>query len=109
MAGIRFKHTNGAFDEKLLPETMGSGVAFFFFFFDYDLDGRQDLLTCNGHLAPEISRLRHGQTHAQPVQLFWNTGAKPAYVPVTAEQAGEDLFRPLVGRGCVRSGQRRRS
>src|SRR5262245_48203223 len=34
-AGIRFTHTNGAFGEKLLPETMGAGVAFL----DYDGDG----------------------------------------------------------------------
>jgi hypothetical protein len=33
--------------------------------------------------------------------LFWNTGAKPAYVLVTEKQAGEDLFLPLVGRGCA--------
>jgi hypothetical protein len=71
------------------------------FFFDYDLDGRQDLLTCNGHLAPEISQLQPGQTYQQPVQLFWNTGAKIAYVPVKAVQAGRDLFQPLVGRGCA--------
>jgi hypothetical protein len=71
------------------------------FFFDYDLDGRQDLLTCNGHLAPEISRTQPNQTYEQPVQLFWNTGAKTAYMPVQAAQAGSDLFRPLVGRGCA--------
>jgi hypothetical protein len=71
------------------------------FFFDYDLDGRLDLLTSNGHLAPEISQLQPGQTYPQPVQLFWNTGSKPAYTLVTAEQAGTDLFRSLVGRGCA--------
>src|SRR5438876_11315288 len=42
-AGIRFRHTNGAFGKKLLPETMGSGVAFL----DYDGDGRQDILFVN--------------------------------------------------------------
>ena len=26
------------------------------FFFDYDLDGRLDVLTCNGHLEPDIAR-----------------------------------------------------
>jgi hypothetical protein len=88
---------------------LGEGIAgpsravlkFGVFFFDYDLDGRQDLLTCNGHLAPEISRLPPAQDYRQPVQLFWNTGTKTGYVPVTAEQAGEHLFRPLVGRGCA--------
>ena len=71
------------------------------FFFDYDLDGRQDVLTCNGHLAPEISKTQANQTYKQPVQLFWNSGRKAAYVPVQAAQAGPDLFGPLVGRGCA--------
>ena len=42
-AGIDFVHTSGAFGKKLLPETMGSGVAFL----DYDGDGKQDLLFVN--------------------------------------------------------------
>jgi hypothetical protein len=72
------------------------------FFFDYDLDGRLDLLTCNGHLEPEISKLTQGGRYEQPVQLFWNTGMKSrCFEPVTEEQAGEDLFRPIVGRGCA--------
>ena len=78
------------------------------FFFDYDLDGRLDLLTCNGHLEPEITSLQGGQTYPQPVQLFWNTGGKTpegkhcrCFEPVRPEQAGTDLFEPLVGRGCA--------
>ena len=43
-AGIRFQHNTGAFGEKYLPETMGSGVAFF----DFDGDDDQDLLFVNG-------------------------------------------------------------
>src|SRR6187551_3568090 len=42
-AGISFIHANGAYGDKLLPETMGGGVAFL----DYDNDGRQDLLIIN--------------------------------------------------------------
>ena len=47
-AGIAFVHNNGAYGEKLLPETMGGGVAFF----DFDDDGDQDLLFVNGTYWP---------------------------------------------------------
>jgi hypothetical protein len=69
------------------------------FFFDYDLDGRQDLLTNNGHLEPDINKVQPAQTYAQPVQLFWNGGRR--FEEVTAAEAGTDLFLPLVGRGCA--------
>jgi len=42
--GISFKHNNGAFGGKYLPEALGSGVAFL----DYDKDGWQDILLVNG-------------------------------------------------------------
>ncbi len=42
-AGIAFRHQNGATGEKHLPETQGSGVAFF----DYDADGWLDLYFVN--------------------------------------------------------------
>jgi len=71
------------------------------FFFDYDLDGRLDLLTANGHLEPEIAKVQPGQRYAQPAQLFWNTGQKQRFEPVTADAAGPDLFQPIVGRGSA--------
>lgn len=40
VSGIRFVHENGATGDRLLPETMGGGVALF----DFDLDGDLDLL-----------------------------------------------------------------
>jgi enediyne biosynthesis protein E4 len=51
--GIHFKHNNGAYGGKLLPETLGSGCAFL----DYDADGWQDILLVNstnwpGHPGP---------------------------------------------------------
>lgn len=53
-AGIHFVQNNGAFGKKWLPETMGSGVAFF----DYDNDGWQDILFVNGTDFPG-----HGSRH----------------------------------------------
>ncbi len=73
-AGIGFVHTSGAAGEKLLPETMGSGLAFF----DYDGDGDQDLLLVNG---------RHWPGHAGPAAtpaLYRNDG-RGRFEDVTAD------------------------
>ncbi len=57
-AGIHFKHNNGAFGKKYLPETMGPGCAFI----DYDNDGWPDIVLINsdnwpGHPGP-VSTLK---------------------------------------------------
>jgi enediyne biosynthesis protein E4 len=72
------------------------------FLFDYDLDGRLDFLTCNGHLEPDIGKVRQGQSYAQSAQLFWNAGGKDVrFASVRAADAGDDLFTPIVGRGSA--------
>ncbi len=78
-------------------------LKFGLFFFDYDLDGRLDLLSANGHLEPEISKVQASETYEQPVQLFWNSGkaGRALYVLVKPENAGPDLFKPIVGRGSA--------
>lgn len=78
-------------------------LKFGLFFFDYDLDGRLDVLTANGHLEPEINRVQTTQQYRQPAQLFWNRGdGKGAgFVPVPPERCGADLFKPIVGRGSA--------
>lgn len=47
-AGITFVHEDGAYGDKLLPETMGGGCAFF----DFDGDGLPDLLLVNSRRWP---------------------------------------------------------
>lgn len=75
-------------------------LKFGIFFFDYDLDGRSDLLSVNGHLEEEIGKIQNGQRYQQPAQLFWNAG-DAGFTSVPAEKAGPDLFHPLVGRGSA--------
>ena len=78
-------------------------LKFGLFFFDYDLDGRLDLMSANGHLEPEIAKVQASEHYEQPVQLFWNSGkdGKNLYVKVGPETAGPDLFQPIVGRGSA--------
>jgi hypothetical protein len=53
-AGINFRHNSGAYGGKLLPETLGSGCAFF----DYDADGYPDILLVNSMDWPGHQRTR---------------------------------------------------
>ena len=78
-------------------------LKFGLFFFDYDLDGRLDLLSVNGHLENDIQLVQATQTYAQPAQLFWNTGepGKALFALVGPDKAGPDLFEPVVGRGSA--------
>jgi hypothetical protein len=51
-SGLQFRHNNGAYGGKLLPETLGAGCAFL----DYDGDGWQDILLVNGRDWPGHSK-----------------------------------------------------
>ena len=66
--------------------------------FDYDLDGRLDMLQCNGHVETEINKVDPSQHYSQSAQLFWNTGSVVGFVPI--DSAG-DLTREIVGRGAA--------
>jgi len=96
-----------SFTDEAIPEGVGPAsrlpLKFGMFFFDYDLDGRLDLLSANGHLEEEISKIQQSQRYAQPAQLFWNCGAANAasFVSVPPEKCGRDLFKPIVGRGSA--------
>ena len=78
-------------------------IKFGLFFFDYDLDGRPDVLTANGHLDPDIERFSPKQSYRQAAQLFWNRGGSRGmqFATVPPERAGSELFQPIVGRGSA--------
>ena len=101
------QNTSTNFSDEAITEGIGPDsrrfLKFGLFFFDYDLDGRLDLLTANGHLEQEISKIQQSQTYAQPAQLFWNAGEPNGrcFVAVGPNKAGADLFKPIVGRGAA--------
>jgi hypothetical protein len=86
--GVKFPHTNGFTPYKLLPETMGGGVACF----DYDGDGRCDILFTNGRYWPGMD------PGVNPtMKLYRNTGDWK-FTDVTAA-AGLD--KPMYGMGVA--------
>ena len=85
-AGIRFVHNSGRAGQKWLPETIGSGVAFF----DADGDGWADLLFVNGRNWQPGGR----RTHAA---LYRNDG-QGTFRDVTA---GSGLDVELYGIGVA--------
>ena len=86
-AGVRFQHNSGAFGGKFLPETLGSGCAFF----DYDRDGWQDILLINGADWPGHRRSR------TTLRLYHNNG-NGTFTDVTS-RAGLDV--ELYGMGVA--------
>src|SRR5256886_11639103 len=89
-AGITFVHHNGAYGDKLLPETMGGGVAFF----DFDNDGAPDLLFVNSTWWPG-----HIPEGARPTALaLYHNDGKGGFTDVTA---GSGLDLSCYGMGVA--------
>jgi len=108
MTGLYVSHGD---QMQFMDEAISTGLGpntrleltFGVFYFDYDLDGRLDLLAANGHLEEDINRVQPSQHYEQPPQLFWNCGrqADTEFLPVPADKCGNDLLRPMVGRGSA--------
>lgn len=89
-AGIRFVYENGAVGDKLLPETMGGGVAFI----DVENDGDQDLFLVNGTAWPwDVEKGAKPTASA----LYLNDG-RGMFTDATADSG---LDEPLHGMGVA--------
>jgi len=86
-ARIYFKHNNGAFGKKYLPETMGSGVCVL----DYDNDGWQDILLVNSMDWP-------GHKSGNSFPALYHNNKDGTFTDVT-RQAG--LAVEMYGLGCA--------
>jgi hypothetical protein len=79
-AGIDFTHVNGAYGERLMPETIGSGAAFL----DYDRDGDPDLFLVNFRYWPDHPG------DSTPTQALYRNDGNGHFEDVT-EEAGLDF------------------
>ncbi len=73
-------------------------LTFGLFFFDMDMDGRQDLLTADGHIDNFIHDSDNMITYAERPLLYHNTGKGFTEM---GQKAGPALQTQLVGRGCA--------
>ncbi len=88
-AGLFFEHQNGAEGERLLPETMGGGVAFL----DFDGDGHQDLFLVNSMRWPWSE-----SEGPQPVSALYRNDGVGGFSDVTR---GSGLDEPIYGMGVA--------
>lgn len=87
-AGIKFRHNNGAYGKKYLPETTGSGCAFL----DYDNDGWQDALLINSMDFSDAPKKRRA------VMALYHNNQNGTFTDVTAT-AG--LTKQIYGMGAA--------
>ncbi len=90
LAGLTFVHTNGAYGEKLLPETTGGGCAFF----DFDNDGDQDILFINSTWWP----WKKPEGKPPPTLALYRNDGTGHFQDASA---GSGLDVSLYGMGCA--------
>ncbi len=91
-AGIGFVHRNGAYGDKLLPETMGGGVAFF----DFDGDEDADLLFVDSGHWPH-----HPLGESKPTLALYRNDSRDGTVRFTDVTTDVGLDVSFYGMGVA--------
>ncbi|MCH8270665.1 MAG: hypothetical protein IH985_05585 [Planctomycetes bacterium] len=101
-AGIDFVHFNSAEGERLLPETMGGGVAIF----DADADGDQDLLFVNSDRWPWMEPASGDRTGSASTARR-SSRSQAARSRPTVPTRPVSARAPASSRSCSASGRNR--
>jgi enediyne biosynthesis protein E4 len=103
MIGLYHNEGSGLFVDEAPSSAIGRAslltLAFGVFFVDYDLDGRPDVFTANGHIEEEINRVQPKVQYKEPPLLFHNLG-KRKFENVTPAM-GAEFNRAVVARGAA--------
>ena len=103
MMALYTNEGTGVFIDEAPATTIGKAslltLAFGTFFFDYDLDGRIDIFSANGHVADDVGRVQTNVTYAQLPHLFRNLGARR--FEDTGKKVGLAFQQAMVARGAA--------
>jgi hypothetical protein len=103
MMALYTNEGNGLFIDEAPRSTIGRAsllsLTFGAFFFDYDLDGKLDIFSANGHVADDIASVQSRVTYAQAPHLFHNLGGR-AFADVS-KSSGAAMTQPMVARGAA--------
>src|SRR5262249_23943832 len=93
---------NGDFEDATLAAGMGKNTRFVGWgagFFDFDNDGRPDLLLVNGHVFPEVEKLRIAIHYRDRAILYRNLGG--GVFEDISEHAGPAIVERHSSRGAA--------
>jgi len=93
---------NMTFDDQTLQAGLGRNTRFLSWgvgFFDFDNDGWQDILICNGHVYPEVGETNLEAGYRERKELYRNLG-NGKFADVSMD-AGPGILEQVPGRGCA--------
>lgn len=92
----------GLFEDVTFQSGLGRNTRFLGWgasFLDFDNDGWPDILTCNGHVYPEVKENANESGYRERKVLYRNDGAGK-FVDVSLD-AGPGILEVVPGRGCA--------
>ena len=93
---------DGNFEDVTFQSGLGRNTRFLGWgasFFDFDNDGWPDILTCNGHVYPEVREKASESGYRERKVLYRNLG-DGKFQDVSLE-AGPGILETVAGRGCA--------